>query len=305
MKNALALIEPQNEIVVSQNDDLIMVDGFIITNPGPRWTFKTDDDIYELWLGQFDSPNTKAQYQRAYNDFLDFSGSMQLASVELETLQAFRDGLNGSVSTKRVKINAIKSLLSFAHQQGHISHNYGSALKAPQAHQAVHTKVVSRGNVNAIMEVAERKPQDEAIIKALYYTGCRVSELCNTRWADIEYGSDRAYLHIIGKGNKKRVVPLHPKALQAMRKLNRACEYVFSTSKGKQLHRTQINRSIKRIREKAGVDKPISPHWFRHSNATHSIENGAAITTMQKRLGHSDPKTTMIYVHDTDDQQYL
>jgi len=195
--------------------------------------------------------------------------------------------------------------LSFAHQQGYISHNYGAALKAPQAHQAAHTKVASRGDVNAIMEVAEHRPMDEAMIKVLYYTGCRVSELCGIKWQDIEGGAEGAYLHIIGKGNKKRVVPLHQKAIQAIQALDRISDHVFSTSKGNPLHRSQVNRSIKRICKEAGVDRPISPHWFRHSNATHSIENGAAITTMQKRLGHSDPKTTMIYVHDEDDQQYL
>jgi len=65
MKNALAIIEPQNEIVLSQNDELVMVDGFIITNPGPRWSFKSDDDIYELWLGQFDRGGSKSMRLRA------------------------------------------------------------------------------------------------------------------------------------------------------------------------------------------------------------------------------------------------
>ncbi|MDO5105074.1 site-specific tyrosine recombinase XerD [Capnocytophaga sp.] len=148
--------------------------------------------------------------------------------------------------------------------------------------------------------------RNRAIIETLYGCGLRVSELVSLRLSDLFFEED--FIRVMGKGSKQRLIPIgeatkkeikryvdnHRKTL----KISKGHEdYVFLNRRGKQLTRAMIFTIIKQSVEKAGLTKKVSPHTFRHSFATHLLENGANLRAIQTMLGHESITTTEIYVH--------
>lgn len=148
--------------------------------------------------------------------------------------------------------------------------------------------------------------RDRAILETLYSCGLRVSELTNLKISDLFF--DEGFIKVTGKGDKQRFVPIGPgtqKYIDLYRKEVRSHilivpEYkdtLFLNYKGKKLTRAMIFTIIKRLAEKIGLEKTISPHTFRHSFATHLLENGADLRSIQLMLGHESITTTEIYMH--------
>jgi len=152
-------------------------------------------------------------------------------------------------------------------------------------------------------------PQGErnrAIIETLYSCGLRVSELTNLKISDLFF--DEGFIKVTGKGNKQRFVPISPLTQKYINIYKNAIrphipiieEYrdtLFLNRRGKQLTRAMIFTIVKQLTEKAGIHKTISPHTFRHSFATHLLENGADLRAIQLMLGHESITTTEIYTH--------
>jgi integrase/recombinase XerD len=148
--------------------------------------------------------------------------------------------------------------------------------------------------------------RDRALLEFLYATGLRVTELITVTLADLD---DRERLvRVLGKGNKERIVPVGDAALhftrQYMRTVRperlsagRSGDRLFLSLKGKPLTRYAVWKIIRERTAKAGVEKTVSPHTFRHSFATHLLEGGADLRSVQELLGHSDISTTQIYTH--------
>ena len=148
--------------------------------------------------------------------------------------------------------------------------------------------------------------RNKALLETLYGSGLRVSELINLQKSDI-YSTEKL-LRVTGKGNKQRLVPLgdyamqqintYLKEIQIHRSIQKGYEnFVFLNRRGKALSRTMIFIIVKEAAEKAGIKKKVSPHTFRHSFATHLLENGADLRTIQVLLGHESITTTEIYTH--------
>jgi integrase/recombinase XerD len=143
--------------------------------------------------------------------------------------------------------------------------------------------------------------RDMAMVELLYSSGLRVSELVGIRVSDVNF--DAGYLRITGKGNKERIVPAHLDALksvsiymESLRPLllkGKNSEYLFVSNRGKPMSRQRFWQTLKAYGRSAGVD--LSPHTLRHSFATHMLEGGADLRSVQKMLGHSDISTTQIY----------
>lgn len=152
-------------------------------------------------------------------------------------------------------------------------------------------------------------PQGErnrAIIETLYSCGLRVSELTNLKVSDLFF--DEGFIKVTGKGNKQRFVPISPLTQKYINIYKNEVrphipiieEYrdtLFLNRRGKQLTRAMIFTIVKQLTEKAGIHKTISPHTFRHSFATHLLENGADLRAIQLMLGHESITTTEIYTH--------
>ena len=144
--------------------------------------------------------------------------------------------------------------------------------------------------------------RDSAMLEVLYSCGLRVSELTSLRLSDLFFGE--GYIRVIGKGDKQRLVPISTVArdkiqryLEERRSARSGEEVVFLNNRGGQLTRVMVFTILKQAAQRAGIDKHISPHTFRHSFATHLLEGGASIRQVQEMLGHESINTTEIYTH--------
>lgn len=148
--------------------------------------------------------------------------------------------------------------------------------------------------------------RNKAIIETLYGCGLRVSELVSLRLSDLFFEED--FIRIMGKGSKQRLVPIESYTQKQINnyinnqrkqlKIAKGHEdYVFLNRRGKQLTRSMIFTIVRQVAENIGLQKTISPHTFRHSFATHLLENGANLRAIQMMLGHENITTTEIYVH--------
>ncbi len=160
--------------------------------------------------------------------------------------------------------------------------------------------------ISAIDLGSKQGERNRAIIETLYGCGLRVSELTNLKISDLFF--DEGFIKVTGKGDKQRLVPIGPtteKYINIYRKEIRvhqqihplAKDTIFLNQHGKPLTRAMIFTIVKRLAEKAGIRKTISPHTFRHSFATHLLENGADLRAIQQMLGHESITTTEIYTH--------
>lgn len=148
--------------------------------------------------------------------------------------------------------------------------------------------------------------RNKAILETLYSCGLRVSELINLRFEELFF--NEGFIRIIGKGNKQRLVPvsksvekeinIYVNNFRRHKKIKPSQEsYVFLNRRGSQLTRVMIFTIVKKLADKAGIIKNISPHTFRHSYATHLLEGGANLRAIQEMLGHESITTTEIYTH--------
>lgn len=148
--------------------------------------------------------------------------------------------------------------------------------------------------------------RNRAMLETLYSCGLRVSELINLKISDLFF--DEGFIQVIGKGNKQRFVPIAKSTIKYItiykneiriheNPVKEHQDVLFLNRRGKKLSRAMIFTLIKQLAEKAGVRKNISPHTFRHSFATHLLENGADLRAIQQMLGHESITTTEIYMH--------
>lgn len=160
--------------------------------------------------------------------------------------------------------------------------------------------------ISAIDLTSPQGERNRSIIETLYSCGLRVSELTNLKISDLFF--DEGFIKVTGKGNKQRFVPISPltqKYINLYKKevrphipiIEEYRDTLFLNRRGKQLTRAMIFTIVKQLAEKASIHKTISPHTFRHSFATHLLENGADLRAIQLMLGHESITTTEIYMH--------
>ena len=160
--------------------------------------------------------------------------------------------------------------------------------------------------INAIVLSTDLGKRNQCMIEVLYGCGLRVSELIDLKISNIHF--KESYLKVDGKGDKSRFVPLaiytaklikdYITDVRSKYKVNKKCEDIlFLNSRGSAMSRVIVFIIIKELTEKAGINKKISPHTFRHSFATHLLQNGADLRYIQEMLGHSSISTTEIYTH--------
>jgi len=150
--------------------------------------------------------------------------------------------------------------------------------------------------------------RDSSMLELLYSSGLRVSELVKMKLGDLHF--DAGFVRIMGKGSKERVVPVNVRALEKIKRYiaderpeilgKRQSPYLFVTKMGKPMSRQRFWQTLKAIGKQAGLE--ISPHTIRHCFATHLLEGGADLRSLQKMLGHSDISTTQIYTKVTTDR---
>ncbi len=261
------------------------------------------------------SPHTVAGYGHDLKNFLTFlqesglESALQKRDLEEHELFLYLAWLRGRGHTGRTlarHISSLRGFFAFLLEQGHIKKNPAKLLESPKMPSLL-PDFLTREEMQSLLEkpcLQERSGvRDRCILELLYASGLRVSELCQLQILDID--AQRRILRIFGKGSKERLVPMHEKAmdllqgyLEQWRKLfNPKEDFVFVNRSGRGLTRQYIWKLVKKYALEAGISHAISPHTFRHSFATHLLEGGADLRTVQLLLGHSDISATEIYTH--------
>ncbi|WP_027375989.1 site-specific tyrosine recombinase XerD [Kaistella palustris] len=206
-------------------------------------------------------------------------------------------------------ISSIKSFFKYLLEDEARTDNPATLLEAPKLGLYL-PDTLSFGDVeriiNAIDITADLGKRNRCMIEVLYGCGLRVSELIDLKISNINF--KELYLKVEGKGDKSRFVPLaaytsslikdYIHEVRSKYKINKKCEDIlFLNSRGSAMSRVIVFIIIKELTEKAGINKKISPHTFRHSFATHLLQNGADLRYIQEMLGHSSITTTEIYTH--------
>lgn len=201
---------------------------------------------------------------------------------------------------------AIRGVFGFAVDEGWIKEDPSALLENPKLSRKL-PEFLTRGEISAILALPDSETKlglrDRAMLELLYAAGLRVSELIDLRVLD--YDAQVGLLKVFGKGAKERLVPVHYTAqeilnmyMQDVRPRFRPAEdFMFLNRSGKGLTRQGVWKLIKKYAQMAGIKRSISPHTFRHSFATHLLEGGADLRTVQLLLGHADISATEIYTH--------
>ncbi|MFP4162704.1 MAG: site-specific tyrosine recombinase XerD [Chitinispirillaceae bacterium] len=211
-------------------------------------------------------------------------------------------------------ISSIKSFFAFIASEGFIGEDPTELLEGPKASRTL-PSVLSVDEIETVIGAVDLEKRggirDRALIETLYATGMRVSELCSFAFEQLL--EKEGLVRVFGKGSKERIVPIGESALFWIKEYNdkeRFCfakpdsgSVVFLNMRGGGFTRMGIWKIIRHYTAKAGIKKEVSPHTFRHSFATHLLEGGADIRTVQEMLGHSNIVTTEIYTHV--DREYL
>ena len=255
------------------------------------------------------SPNTVAAYCHDVEGFLTWS-ELEPRVVTTADIEAYLGKVTAEGLSKRSTARLVSSLRSFfawCVEESEIQENPCDRVDAPKLGKYL-PEVLSVEEVTAILESVDPKAphgkRNRAILEVLYGCGLRVSEAAGLRISHVHL--DEGFVDVIGKGNKQRLVPLGEVAADAIRAYlperpipaARAFEdYLFLNRFGKPLSRISLFKLVKDQAMAAGIRKEISPHTFRHSFATHLIENGADLRIVQEMLGHESILTTEIYTH--------
>ena len=260
------------------------------------------------------SDNSILAYIRDVKKFADYAINLELSELKIER----KDISNFLVILKKSNISArsqariisgIKAFYKYLILEDYIKYNPTDLVESPKIGFRL-PDTLSLIEIDKLISAIDLSQQhgerNRSILETLYSCGLRVSELINLQLSNINFNEN--YIKITGKGNKQRLSPISGKALKYLsiyinevrvhldiKKGN--SDFVFLNNRGAKLSRVMIFLIIKKLAEKIGLNKKISPHTFRHSFATHLIEGGADLRAVQEMLGHSSITTTEIYTH--------
>lgn len=255
--------------------------------------------------------NTVNSYMLDLEDFFKtFNGSIE--SCTKKDILAYISSINGlEVSTVNRHISSLKSFFNYLVDESIIKVSpmeEVSSLKSPKKLP----KYLSISEVNKLLNIplnSEFDYRNKAMLELMYATGLRVSELVSIEYSNIDF--ENSIIRINGKGKKERIIPLGEVASYYLKvylsdyrsKLLKRNTYnqVFLNNHGKPITRQGFNYILENIRELTGIEKEITPHVLRHSFATHLLEGGADIRSIQEMLGHENISTTNIYTEVVND----
>ena len=273
-----------------------------------------DDYTYYLSLERGMSEHTVDSYTGDVKAFLESEwGSVTSKTEDIVGYLGFLSEKDMSKRSEARILSALRSFFNWLVMEGEREDNPCDGIESPKIGRYL-PAVLSVEEVAAIMDSVDTGTdaglRDRAILEVLYGCGLRVSEASSLRISNIFF--EEEYISVIGKGDKQRIVPLGEVAADALKAWLAArwipeaefSDIVFLNKKGRPLSRVSIFNLVKKQALAAGVTREISPHTFRHSFATHLIENGADLRAVQEMLGHEGILTTEIYTHvDTESWQ--
>ena len=266
--------------------------------------------------------NTLLAYGADLNDFMAFlherlgggvpadaraKGPLEVVNEQvlfLYVVHVRRKGLGGRSLARH--LSSLRGFFAFAREEGELEEDPARFLENPKLRRAL-PEVLSRAEIDALFAVPNVSDKlgfrDRTMLELLYASGLRVSELCDLRALDFDPQTN--LLRVFGKGAKERLTPVHATAagflldyIRHWRPLfNPKVPELFLNRSGKRLSRVGVWKLVQRYALIAGITVEISPHTFRHSFATHLLEGGADLRSVQMLLGHADITATEIYTH--------
>lgn len=258
--------------------------------------------------------NTISSYRRDLNKYIKYLEKNNVASFSESRRKNITDfmlhlkdkGLNSN-SIARALV-AIKVLYRFLVNERYLKDEISSVLNLPKLWRRL-PDVLSIEEVDRLLKTPNLRTamgvRDKAVLELMYATGMRVSEIANLKLNDLNL--DMSFIKCTGKGQKERIIPLGRYALRALtryiekarpkflKQKDESC--LFLSRLGKKVSRQTFWKMIKTYAKKSRIKKEVTPHTLRHSFATHLLERGADLRTLQEMLGHSDISTTQIYTH--------
>jgi len=256
------------------------------------------------------SPHTILNYRIDLEDFLNFIGQTPIEKVEYLFLRRFLAQLRAKRYRPRTltrKLSSLRSFFKFLHREGFVKENPAVLLMSPKLDKPL-PKFLSENEIAKLIEAPSLKnisgKRDRAILETLYSTGMRVSELVGLNINDVDLIGN--ITKVSGKGKKERLIPIGDKALDAIRdylqgrkqKLNA----LFLNKNGTRLSDRSVRNIVNKHIMAVSLTQNISPHVMRHSFATHLLNRGADLRSVQELLGHVNLSTTQIYTHVTTDR---
>ena len=257
------------------------------------------------------SPNSLSAYRQDLAHFGCHLGATPVSEVTLDTLRQYLDYLRqAGLSSRSIarKVTALRRLFAYLIEEKELSTDPTELLAAPKAGSAL-PKFLGQPAVDQLLLAPDASSKtglrDRAMLDLLYAVGLRVSELVKLRVSDFDESTGT--LRVIGKGDKQRLVPIGREAVLSVgeyiavlrRQLlkGRVSAYLFVTARGGAMTRQGFWKLLKGHGRRAGLREPLSPHVLRHTFATHLLEGGADLRSVQTMLGHADIGTTEIYTH--------
>jgi integrase/recombinase XerC len=276
------------------------------------FSYYMDKFLNYLTIEKNYSPHTLINYKidlKEFDEFLKSDKETDIKDIDYFILRKFLSILSAKEIKKRTisrKISTLKSFFKFMVREGEIKNNPASSLIYPRLDKPL-PKFLTEEEVKKILEIPSSGEltslRDKAILEFLYSTGARVSELASLKIEDVDLIGGIA--KVTGKGRKERLLPLgEPTILSIKKYLDKRTDNnpsLLINKRGGTLTDRGIRNIIDRYIKKAAFSLKISPHVFRHSFATHLLNRGADLRSVQELLGHSSISTTQIYTHLTID----
>jgi site-specific recombinase XerD len=263
-----------------------------------RHIVPNERELVELWLALKTSAHTRRAYAFEATRFLRDLGK-PLAVATLADVQGWVENLDGKPATVNRAVTAIKSLISFGHETGYLPFNVAAAIKLRPRRDDLAQRILDEEAVAKLIATAEGR--DRVLLKLLYLSGARVSEICGLRWRDAIPRQESGQLTLFGKGGRTRTVLLPLSAWTELIGLRKAAgleDPVFASRKSRgQLDPSQVRRIVYAAARNAGLPQKVSPHWMRHAHASHALDRHAPIHLVQATLGHTSVATTGRYLH--------
>ncbi|MFH0940634.1 MAG: tyrosine recombinase XerC [Candidatus Omnitrophota bacterium] len=251
------------------------------------------------------SPHTLINYRLDLKDFAGFVKGIDVEKIDYLLVRKYLAHLKEKNLTARSvarKLSSLRSLFRFLIKEGFLKLNPTAAIHSPKQDKFL-PKFLTEADVIKLIEAPDRDTlkglRDTAILETLYSTGMRVSELVSLTEEAIDFIG--ATVKVMGKGKKERMLPIGERALRAIRnylkKRNVRTRVIFLNKNKKQLGPRGIRKMMDAYIRKISLKEHISPHTMRHSFATHLLDHGADLRSVQELLGHANLSTTQIYTH--------
>lgn len=259
--------------------------------------------------------NTCLSYIRDLNDYKDYLLNVKINNVKdirKEHIENYLEHLNKQkLSTTSIarKLTAIKNFHKYLLATNTTENDVSITIERPKLRKTL-PNVLTVEEVDRLLDISPTTPFDyrnKAMLELLYGTGLRISELLDLKLTDIDF--ENCIVRCFGKGSKERIVPIGEYIIDSMNQYlengrtfllkKKRSDYLFLNNQGGRLSRFSFFKILKKLLKDKDIKKDVSPHSLRHSFATHMLEYGADLRSIQELLGHSDIATTRIYTHIT------